>query len=81
MQSHWNGWHRTLKEEHSPIEIENRFTTLELSANSHEKRIDVHQVRLNLHERCLLGILGALYVLAQDRFPQIGALIRGLIAP
>jgi hypothetical protein len=75
---HWNGWPHTSQPEHTTIELENRLTTLEVHSETHSERVDQTEDRLNLHERVLLGILGVLYVLAQDKFPLLGAFIRGL---
>ena len=40
-----------------------------------------HRDKLSLHEKAILGLASSLYVLAQDRFPQIAAVIRGLLIP
>lgn len=74
---HWNDWPPT-SQGHSPIELENRLTTLEVSSKDGRQSLEEHQDRLNLHERVILGILAALYVLAQDKFPLLGTFIRGL---
>jgi len=58
--------------EHSTKELENRLTHLEIKSEDHKER-------LSIHERAILGILGALYVLAQDKFPAIADLIRGVL--
>jgi ABC-type sugar transport system ATPase subunit len=55
-------------------EIENRLTKLEIEG-SH------HGAKLTLHERAILGIAGALYVVAQEKFPLIAGAIRGLLIP
>jgi hypothetical protein len=65
--------------EHSTKELENRLTTLEVNSEDHGETIDQHSERLTLHERAILGILGTLYILAQDKFPAIADLLRGLV--
>lgn len=69
---HWNGWPRISQPEHSTKELENRLTHLEISSGEHREK-------LSLHERAILGILGALYVLAQDKFPVLAEVIRGVL--
>lgn len=69
---HWKGWPLTSQPEHSTKELENRLTHLEINSEEHTQK-------LSLHERAILGILGALYVLAQDRFPVIAEVIRGVL--
>lgn len=56
------------------LETVQRLTRLEIKA-------DTHTARLSLHERAILGLAGALYVLAQDKFPLVAAAIRGLLIP
>ena len=55
-------------------ETERRLTTLELEQSRHSQK-------LSLHEKAILGLASSMYVLAQDRFPQIAAVIRGLLIP
>lgn len=56
--------------EHSAKEIEHRLTTLDINQK--------HQGdRLNLHERVILGIMWALYIIAQDKLPIIAKLLWG----
>jgi hypothetical protein len=64
--------------EHSTKELENRLTTLEVNSEDHGEEIERHSERLTLHERAILVILGTLYIHAQDKFPAIADLIRGL---
>lgn len=56
------------------LETVQRLTRLEIKA-------DRHTAKLSLHERAILGLAGALYVLAQDKFPLVAAAIRGLLIP
>lgn len=59
--------------QHSP-ELERRLTRLEISSEG-------HTAKLSLHEKAILVLAGSLYILAQDRFPQIASIIRGLLIP
>ena len=69
-QPPWNGWPPTSQPEHSAKEIEHRLTTLDINQK--------HQGdRLNLHERVILGIMWALYIIAQDKLPIIAKLLWG----
>lgn len=70
----------------SEIENERRFTVLEYTVADHSERHDAHQEthtrhdqRLSLIERAILGLYGAVYILAQDRFPEIAKLLRGML--
>lgn len=56
---------------HSP-EIEHRLTVA-------EKDAEHIQYRLSLHEKVMLALASGLYILFQDRFPQIAAAIKGVI--
>lgn len=74
---HWNNiW--TPTPEHSAKELENRLTTLEVNSEDYGEEIEKHREQLTLHERAILGILGVLYVLAQDKLPLLAKFIRGL---
>jgi len=44
----------------------------------HEDTKEDHDRRINLQEKAILGIAGILYILAQDKFPQIAALVKSL---
>lgn len=55
-------------------EIEHRLTVIEIEQTRHGQK-------LSLHEKAILGIASSLYILAQDRFPAIAAVIRGLLIP
>lgn len=66
----WPDWRGISPPEHSAKELEHRLTVLDM----HQK---ANSDRLNLHERVLLGILGVLYIIAQDKFPLIAKLIMG----
>ena len=71
---------------HHPLEIENRLTHLEHTTDDHSDQHDQHRdthrhhdQRLSLIERAILGLAGAVYILAQDRFPEIARLLRGIL--
>jgi len=74
----WQTSPNTSHPDHSTKELENRLTTLEVKSEDHGEQIDGHSERLTLHERAILAILGSIYVLAQDKFPALAELIRGL---
>ena len=72
--------------EHSPREIEHRLTSLEWTTEDHGEQHDQHRdthskhdQRLSLIERAILGLAGAVYILAQERFPAIAHLIKGIL--
>lgn len=44
----------------------------------HEQVRDSHTAKLSLHEKAILAICGLLYILAQDKFPAIAAILKGL---
>ncbi len=55
---------------HRDLEMEHRVTVA-------EETLDRHADRMSFHERIMLALAGGLYILFQDRFPQIAALIKG----
>ena len=55
-------------------EVESRLTKLEIRSDSHGQK-------LSLHEKAILGIASTLYVIAQDKFPLLASIIRGLLIP
>jgi len=55
-------------------EVENRLTKLEVQGTA-------HQNKLTLHEKAILAIASALYVVAQEKFSIIAGAIRGLLIP
>lgn len=70
---------------HSPIEIERRLTEQRLSheylQESHEEledRLEAMSKRMALHEKAILGILGLLQVVLQDKYPALAALLKSL---
>lgn len=70
----------------SEREIEHRLTRLEHTAEAQEEEHDAHHKvasehrdRLNLHERAIVAIVTAIYVLMQDKFPKVAQLLRELI--
>ena len=66
----WKSWPDTSR--HTPRELENRLVHLEISSKDAKER-------LSLHERAILGILGALYILSQDKLPLIAGAIREVL--
>lgn len=79
----WPSWppHWPPSPSHSTQEIEHRLTVLEETSDDHDSRHEGHKAKLALHERAILGILGLLFILAQDKMPAIAAVIRGLLIP
>lgn len=68
------------------VETRERVTRLEVVVDHHTDQHSVHHEtqqkydqRLSLVEKAVLGLAGAVYVLAQDRFPLVAKLLRGLI--
>lgn len=55
-------------------EVEHRLTKLETQGSA-------HQAKLTLHEKAILAIASALYVVAQEKFPMIAGVIRGMLIP
>jgi hypothetical protein len=55
-------------------EVESRLTKLEISASTHGQK-------LSLHEKAILGLASAVYVVAQEKFPLIAGVIRGMLIP
>lgn len=66
---------QTPSHQHS-TEVEHRLTVLEERRDSDLTRVND---RMTLHERAILALASGLYIVAQDRFPQIAAAIRGAI--
>ena len=55
-------------------EVENRLTKLEISTSTHGQK-------LSLHEKAILGLASAVYVVAQEKFPIVAGIIRGMLIP
>lgn len=55
---------------HSELETEHRLTTA-------EKDLEHIAYRMSLHEKVMVILATGLYVLFQDRFPALAALIKG----
>ena len=55
-------------------DLEHRLTKLELQGHGHGQK-------LALHEKAILAIASAVYLIAQDRFPQVAAIIRSVLIP
>ena len=54
--------------------MEHRLTVIEIEQGRHRDK-------LSLHEKAIIGIASSLYVLAQDKFPLVASIIRGLLIP
>lgn len=67
----WKAWPGT-SPAHSTRELESRLVHLEIRSQDHSEK-------LSLHERAILGILGALFILSQDRLPAIADAIREVV--
>lgn len=84
MPTRWTGSPESYQS-HSAIEIEHRLTTQHLV---HEHLQDAHddlledvealRKRLALHEKAILGILGLLQIVFQDKYPALAAALKAL---
>lgn len=68
------------------METRERVTRLEVISEhhtdqhgSHFETHAKHDQRLSLVEKAILALAGAVYILAQDRFPMVAKLLKGLI--
>ena len=61
------------------METRERVTRLEVISDHTSRRIARHDQRLSLVEKAVLALAGAVYILAQDRFPMVARLLKGLI--
>ncbi len=68
------------------METRERVTRLEVISEhhtdqhkSHYKTHTKHNQRLSLVEKAILALAGSVYILAQDRFPVIAKLLKGLL--
>jgi hypothetical protein len=61
------------------IDIEHRITSNEHQVETLSDQMEDHDRRISLNEKAILGLASAVYILAQDRFPAIAALLRGVI--
>lgn len=68
------------------METRERVTRLEVISEhhtdqhgSHFETQAKHDQRLSLVEKAILGLAGAVYILAQDRFPMIAKLLKGVL--
>jgi hypothetical protein len=69
---------------HSPIDLERRLTKLEDTAEHHEALHEDHKEsagklkdRMSWHERAILGIIGVIQILAQEKYPALVKLLKG----
>jgi len=72
--------------EGNDIDTRERVTRLEVISDhhtdqhgSHFETQAKHDQRLSLVEKAILGLAGAVYILAQDRFPMIAKLLKGVL--
>lgn len=68
------------------METRERVTRLEVISDhhtdqhgSHFETHAKHDQRLSLVEKAILALAGSVYILAQDRFPVIAKLLKGLL--
>lgn len=78
----WNSSHENCLD---PIETEHRLTHVEVKLSQHGdhheehfETAETHRDKLNLLERAILFLTAAVAILAQDRFPAIVKLLRGV---
>ena len=74
-------WPQPLTEELSDREAEHRLTSLETTAEHHEKRLDDHNQRMTFLEKSIMTIAAVLYVSLQDKFPVLAGIIKSLVTP
>lgn len=60
-------------------EVEHRLTRQEWETEHHSETLEAHAKKLSLHEKAILGILGLLQIVLQDKYPALAALIKGLL--
>lgn len=65
-------------------DLEHRITHTEYQVERlreiHDELREDHEAvseKLSLHEKAILAIAGVLYIMAQDKFPAIAAIIKG----
>ena len=79
---------RELQTPSHSLELERRITTVEADAErlrevhddlreDHERISQQHSDKLSLHEKAILAIASILYIMAQDKFPALAAIIKG----
>lgn len=68
------------------METRERVTRLEVISEHHTDQLGSHcethakhDQRLSLVEKAILALAGSVYILAQDRFPVIAKLLKGLL--
>lgn len=84
-QQSWPPWQQP-SPQHSPIDLEHRLTSLEAIAEHHGDLHEGHESsdralekRISLHEKAILGILGLLNIVLQDKYPALAKIIRGFM--
>lgn len=71
---------------YTDVDTRERVTRLEVISDhhtdqhgSHVETHAKHARRLSLVEKAVLALSGAVYILAQDKFPMVARLLKGLI--
>jgi hypothetical protein len=49
--------------------------------SKHEAKSEAISKRLSIHEKAILLLAGALQIVAQDKYPSIAKIIRGILTP
>lgn len=60
------------------LEVERRLTMAEVEQKQQDEELQALRKKLALHEKAILGILGLLQVVFQDKFPAVAALLKSL---
>lgn len=67
----------TISPSHS-LEAERRMTIGEVERRQQAEQIEAIRKKLSLHEKAILGILGLLQIVFQDKYPAVAALLKTL---
>ncbi len=80
-RQHWSG-----SEPHHPVEVEHRFTLLETAVEHHSEQHDAHRETQSAHgqrisflEKVILALAGAIFIIAQEKFPEVAALLKRIL--
>lgn len=71
LQTHSNELERRVT--HTEASVERLREIHDELREDHER----HSEKLSLHEKAILAIAGVLYIMAQDKFPVLAAIIKG----
>ena len=72
---------QTHQKELSKDRYENVVESAEELDEKYEAKTEALSKRLSLHEKAILVLAGALQILAQDKYPALGAIIRRMLVP